>query len=332
MNEPETRYHNFVSAATPDPVTIEPAQTSLMRRQDVMQAVGGVIDAYQVQQGALLDQVQGQTHGGFLSGADQVRERRKTSRMYLLTYGAVAAMTTGGLAYMATLAGMDGALSIAGWLFATGALTLALAWRRHGDEFAHSPEGIARHVIDAHWDVAIYESETRRLSLRWEHDAEARRQAAQEKAAEYARQLAQLRIDELDARRKAIEAQRQGGHQVSNGAILAQESLPSQLQSIEAAANDPTDATAGDGWQAALLQWVAALYTTPGNVSDAGVIRCMVPWSARSTWLEADKIKAKEILCSYRPALVVHDGNRWRLRTELVSTADEALQVVAQRL
>ena len=72
---------------------------------------------YSDQQGALLDQVQHDaTHNGFLSGAEQVRERRKASRMYLVTYGAVAAMTTGGLSYMATLAGMDGALSVAGWL------------------------------------------------------------------------------------------------------------------------------------------------------------------------------------------------------------------------
>jgi hypothetical protein len=33
-----------------------------------------------------------------------------------------------------------------------------------------------------------------------------------------------------------------------------------------------------------------------------------------------------------RPALIVHDGNRWRLRTEVVSDVEQALQVVRQRL
>ena len=74
---------NFV-AADPTPVTVEPARADLVRRADVMQTVGRVIDAYEVQQRSLLDQVQGETtRGGFLSDATQVAERRRTSRMYL---------------------------------------------------------------------------------------------------------------------------------------------------------------------------------------------------------------------------------------------------------
>ena len=51
-------------------------------------------------------------------------------------------------------------------------LRLAL---RHGDELVLTPESIALRVVDAHENVALYESETRRLSLQWEHEAEGRR-------------------------------------------------------------------------------------------------------------------------------------------------------------
>ncbi len=335
------RYDQAVNFVAAEPsITIEPARADLVRRQDVVNVVDRMITAYSDQQGALLDQVQGETvqGRGFLSGADQVAERRKTSRMYLLTYGAVAAMTTGGLSYMATLAGMDGGLSIAGWLFATGALTLLLAWHRHGDEFKHSPEGIARHVIDAHWDVASYESETRRLSLQWEHDAEARRQAAQERAAEHGRQLAQLRVDELDARRRAIEAQRaqvdpwrtESPQTLQDGAGRTETAL--QVSSIDSDAETPTNGATGDSWQAALLQWVVTLYE-PGAVTDGGIIRQRAPWAARSPWVESDKAEAQRACVTLRPALIEPAaGGRWRLRIEVFTDADQALQILSPRL
>jgi hypothetical protein len=330
----ETRtMHNFVAAVAPDQVTIEPPRADLIRRQDIVEVTGKMIDGYMTQQRGLLDQVQGETtHNGFLSGADQVRERRKTSGMYLTAYGMVSGLTMGGLTYLGTLAGMDGATALAGWMFGTGALTMLLTWVRHGDEFKHSPEGIARHLLDWHGSIAEYESETRRLSLQWEYDAEERRQAARAQAAEHGRQLAQLRVAELDARRRTIEAQTERRMYAESPqtaiAGVGRTEAPHQVQSIDDA---PTGDSTGDGWQAALVQWVASLYA-PGSVTDAGVIRTMVPWSARSSWIEGDKAEARRIMCEMRPALIVHDGNRWRLRTEVASNAEQALQVIGQRL
>lgn len=334
----ETRtMHNFVAAVSPDQVTIEPARADLIRRQDVVQTVDRMIDGYMTQQRGLLDQVQSETtHSGFLSGADQVRERRKTSGMYLTTYGMVSGLTMGGLTYLGTLAGVEGAAALAVWMFGTGALTMLLAWARHGDEFKHSPEGIARHLLDWHGSIAEYESETRRLSLQWEHAAEERRQAAQDRAAEHGRQLAQLRVDELDARRRTIEAQTERRMYAESpstaiAGVGRTEAAP-VAQSIDDASTGDSSGAVGDGWQGALVTWVAELYSTPGNVTDTGLIRAMVPWSARSPWLESDKAKAKEVMCEYKPALIVHDGNRWRLRLDLVSDADQALQIIAQRM
>ena len=344
----ETRtMHNFVAAVSPDQVTIEPARTDLVRRQDVVQVVDRMIDGYMTQQGALLDQVQGETtRSGFLSGADQVRERRRTSGMYLSYYVGVTGLVAGGLVLLAHGAGyLDAGGSFATWLAITGGLALWLGYRRHGDEFKHSPEGIARHVIDAHWDVASYESETRRKAIEWEHDAEARRQAAQERAAEHGRQLAQLRVDELAERRKAIEAQTERRaftdwrtepvQTLQDGAGQAQTAL--QVQSVDDDREAPTTGATGDtggaGWQAALLQWVAGLYSTPGALTDDGIIRQRAPWAARSSWLEGDKAQAKRVCCTLRPALIEPAaGGQWRLRREMFTDADQALQILSPRL
>jgi hypothetical protein len=332
---------NYVVADQP-PAPID--QTSLIRRNDVMQAVGGVIEAYRVQQSALLDSVTGETvqGRGFLSDAGQVAERRKTSRLYLLYYTLIVGMVAGGLVLLAHGAGyLDAGGSFATWLALTGGLALLLGWKRHGDELVLTPESIALRVVDAHENVALYESETRRLAIEWEHSAEARRQAAQEKAAEYARQQAQLRIDELDARRKAIEAQRaqadpyEERFRVACGVESAPTTTSSASSSTSQAASEGDlprlDTRIGGHWRDSLLVWIATLYQ-PGIVTEAGVIRSMVPWSARSSWTEQDKAEARRIMCEMRPALIVHDGNRWRLRTEVVSDVEQALQLVRQRL
>lgn len=104
---------SFIAADT-QPTNAPIEQASLIRRADVMQAVGGVITAYQTQQRTLLDQVQGETvggGGGFLSNAEQVMQRRKTSGMYLRQYMFVSALTMGGLAYLAFMAGAGTAAS-----------------------------------------------------------------------------------------------------------------------------------------------------------------------------------------------------------------------------
>ena len=349
MNESRTM-HNFV-AAMPDTVTIESPRADLVRRQDVVQVVDRLVDGYMTQQGALLDQVRQESTGnGYLSGADQVRERRRTSGMYLTAYGMVSALTMGGLACLGTLAGMEGAAALAGWMFGTGALTMALTWLRHGDEFKHSPEGIARHLLDWHGSIAEYESETRRLSIQWEHDAEQRRQGAQERASADGRALAQLRVDELAERRRNIEAQRtqadpyEGRFRVQWGTESPQPAQDGagqaqagrQVQSIDDDAETPTGGAPPDsddaGWQAALVTWVVTLYE-PGAITEGGIIKGRVPWAQRSPWVDADKQAALRACCTLRPALIEQaDGGRWRLRREMFTHADQALYIWSPRL
>ena len=346
MNESRTM-HNFV-AAMPDTVTIESPRADLVRRQDVVQTVDRLITAYSDQQGALLSQVQQDaTGGGFLSNAQQVDARRRTSIVYLGYYLAVTATVSGGLVLLAHGAGfVDAGGSFATWLALTGGLAALIGYRRHGDELALTPESIALRVVDAHENVALYESETRRLSLQWEFDAEERRQAAQEKAAEHGRQLAELRVKELDARRRTIEAQRaqadpyegrfrvqwgtESPQTLQDGAGRTEAAL--QVQSIDDAPTDDSGGTVGDGWQGALVQWVASLYE-PGNMTADGIIRQRAPWAARSSWVESDKAEARRVCCEMYPKLIEPaPGGQWRLRRAVFTTVDQVMQILTPRL
>jgi len=331
-----------------EPEIVQAPRSDLVRRQDVIDQVAGLVDIYRQQQATALQAVQSDaTRGGYLSSADQVRERRKLTRLYLLTYSGVSALTVGGLAYLAMLAGADGASSLAGWMAGTGALTLALTWVRHGDEFRHSPEGIARHVIDAHWSLSEYEAETRRKAIAWEHQAEARRQEATAQAAADARQMAALRMQEMETRRRAIEAdnERRQARQaawVEDRIAQTVQDAHSAAPSVAQAQNDlrngnatqsaPIAVCAGENWQAALTAWVADLYS-PGATTENGVIKGRVPWAARSAWAESDKAHARRVCVELRPALIVaSDGGRWRLRVEMFGDADIALRLLVGRL
>jgi hypothetical protein len=336
MNESRTM-HNFV-AAMPDTVTIESPRADLVRRQDVVQTVDRLITAYSDQQGALLSQVQQDATGsGFLSNAQQVDARRRMSRMYLTHQTTVTGMVAAGVVGIAYLAGaVDGGGAFVGWLALTGITALVLSTAMHRQEIRHSPEGIARHLLDWHGSIAEYESETRRLSLQWEHAAEERRQAGVDRAAEHGRQLAELRVKELDARRRTIEAQteRRMYAEPAQTAIAGAGRTEAALQVSDIQSDDATltGGATGDGWQAALVTWVVTLYE-PGNVTEGGVIKGRVPWAARSSWTEADKREAQRVCVSMRPALIEQvEGGRWRLRREMFADADQAMYILSPRL
>ncbi len=302
-------------------------RAEIIRRQDIIDQVGSLLSIYQEQQRQVIQVAQGDAmRGGFLSDANTVAERRKLSRLYLFTYTGVSALTIGGVAYLAALAGADGALSLAGWMAGTGALTLVLVWTRHGDEFKHSPEGIARHLADWHGSIADYEARTRRKALQWEFEAEERRQQANAIAADAGRQDAQLRIAELEARRRLADTQ-----------LAAHDAAPithhaSPITQDEAAPR-PSPLAPAVTWQQDLAVWLAGLYTEADAITEAGVIKGRTPWAQRSPWLDADKTAARRVCCELRPAIIVPaDGGRWRLRVDMFPSADIAVRLLSQRL
>ena len=315
----------------PDP---PPAQRAdIIRRQDVIDGVSRLVDVYQEQQQAMLGTVQQAAQSGSFSTAEQVRERRYTSGMYLGFYAIVVAMAMLGLTLIAARNGLvDGFSSFAFWLVGTGAFALFLAWVRHGQEMQQTPESVARHIVDWHGSVAEYDAETRRLALQWEHEAEERRAQAAAADNAHARQMAQLRIVEMESR------QRMQADRTTLDAPLAP---PAQIAASAPPPGPPappaensTDDTAPT-WQAVLLAFFAALYDRDSagwiNITEKGIITTQVPWSARAQLPAADKQRMLEIVRS-RPAIVEQgDGGRWRLRMELFSTAEGTVNLLSER-
>lgn len=314
--------NNFV---TPGPPPVQTPRADILRREDVLDAQRSLLATYTQQQAALMADVQTDvSSGGYISSAPLAAERRRTSAMYLLLYGMCAAGAMAGLTLLGTLAvGWQPLVSIATWLAGTSLGTIAMAWRRHGQELEHSPEGIARHLLDWHGGVAMYEAETRRQLLDREHAlALLDRQTAAAAAADN-RRLAQ----QLSGSRR----------QHASPTMPATAHTTPTRNDIDVAVPTPTTAqaeppTAVDNADGAILQWAAALFDG-GNLAPDGIVLCRVPWSARSPWSAADKAAAEAICTRRRPVLFEQAaGGRWRLRREVASNADQLLALLAQRL
>lgn len=324
---------NYIAA---DPV-IEQPRADLIRHGDVIKLVDRTIDVYGQQQRAALQAVQGATveGRGFLSDAAQVAQRRRTSALYLATYTGVSALTMGGLAFLAHVAaGVDGSLAIGGWMAATGGLTLLLSHLSHLKEFAHSPEGIARLLIDAQENVQLYGLETARVQIELEHEAERARQERATREAERARQMA------IDAEKRRQERIDESARQKREyWAAQAPQEAQTHVQGVTHVSapiveSDPLEqAQEGDSWRSVLAGWITELYTKEGAISETGTVKIRAPWSARAPWSETDKAEMKRVALARRPALFETSGNgNLRLRIELFSTVEQAVAILTPRL
>ena len=315
----------------PDP---PPApRTDIVRRQDIIDQFGRIVDVYQDQQRNILGTVQTGTANQLFSSAGQVAERRRTSRMYLIFYGAVSGSAMAGLVIFAWRNGWsDGPGSFAFWLVGTALVTGVLAWRRHGQELELVPEAILRHIVDWYGWIAEYEAHSRRKAMRWEFEAEQRRAEAAEADNAHARQMAQLRIAEMESRQRMQADRTTLDTPVAPAAQMAASAPPAVLP---APPNENSTDDSAPTWQAVLLAFFAALYDRDSagwiNITDKGIITTQVPWSARAPLPAADKQRMLEIVRS-RPAVVEQgDGGRWRLRVELFSTAAGTVDLLSER-
>ncbi len=288
---------------------------------------------YQEQQRNLLGTVQQSNASGLFSSAEQVAERRRTSRMYLLFYGSVSGAAMAGLMIFAWRNGWsDGPGAFAFWLVGTALVTGLLAWRRHGQELQLVPEAILRHIVDWYGWIAEYEAHSRRKAMRWEFEADERRAAAAAEANAHARQMAQLRIAELESTRRTWQDRTTYDTPVAPVLKMPASAPPAPPSTPPAA--DSTDDSAPT-WQAVLLAFIAALYDRDSsgwlNMTDRGVIAVQVPWSARAKISQADKQRMIDVVRS-RPAVVEQiDGGRWRLRVELFTTAAGTVDLLSER-
>ncbi len=317
----------------PDPPSVQPQRTDIVKRQDIIDQFGRIVDVYQEQQRNLLGTVQQSNASGLFSSAEQVAERRRTSRMYLLFYGSVSGAAMAGLMIFAWRNGWsDGPGAFAFWLVGTALVTGALAWRRHGQELQLVPEAILRHIVDWYGWIAEYEAHTRRKAMRWEFEADERRAAEAAEANAHARQMAQLRIAEMESTRRTWQDRATYDTPVAPAAEIA--AIPAPAVPESTPSENLADDTAPT-WQGVLLAFFAALYDRDSagwlNMTDRGVISVQVPWSARAKISQADKQRMIDVVRS-RPAVVEQiDGGRWRLRVELFTTAAGTVDLLSDR-
>lgn len=318
----------------PDPQPVQPQRTDIVKRQDIIDQFGRIVDVYQEQQRNLLGTVQQSNASGLFSSAEQVAERRRTSRMYLLFYGSVSGAAMAGLMIFAWRNGWsDGPGAFAFWLVGTALVTGLLAWRRHGQELQLVPEAILRHIVDWYGWIAEYEAHTRRKAMRWEFEADERRAAAAAEANAHARSMAQLRIAEMETTRRTWQERATYDMPVAPAAEIAASAPPAAQDD---AAPRPSPLAPETTWQAVLLAFFAALYDRDSagwlNMTDRGVITTQVPWSARAPLPDADKQRMLDVAARQRPAIVEQgNGGRWRLKLELFSTADDTVRVLSER-
>ena len=328
--------HNFV---TPGPPPVQSApRADILRREDVLDAQRSLLATYAQQQAALLADVQTDVSaGGYVSSAPLAAERRRTSAMYLLLYGMCAAGAMGGLTLLGTLAvGWQPLVAVATWLAGTALGTIAMAWRRHGQELEHSPEGIARHLLDWHGEIALYEAETRRQLLDREHElALLDRQTAAAAAADnrrLAQQLSGSRRQQPPPTMPAAAYTAPTRNDIAAAAPTptAPAATPTAAPTAPTAVDNAADGAGGTAGSA-ILQGAAALFD--GGLAADGVVLGRVPWAARSPWTAADKEVAAAVCTRRKPILFVQSaGGRWRLRLEVASDADQLLALLAQRL
>jgi len=322
--------HNFVTPGPP-PVQTAP-RADILRREDVLEVQRSLLSTYTQQQAALLADVQRDVaSGGYVSSAPLAAERRRTSAMYLVLYGGCAAGAMGGLTLLGTLAvGWQPLVAIATWLAGTALATIAMAWRRHGEELSHSPEGIARHLLDWHGEIALYEAESRRQLLDREHElALLDRQTAAAAAADNRRLAQQL---SGSRRHQAPPTMPATAYTAPTRAdSVATVPIPTPTQPEPPTAVDNTVDGAGDTAGSAILQWAAGLFD--GGLAADGVVLGRVPWAARSPWAADDKILAAAVCTRSRPILFVQSaGGRWRLRLEVAGNAEQLIALLSQRL
>lgn len=272
--------------------------------------------------------------GNGLSSASELAERRKTSRMYLVSYVLMTAGTIGGLVALAAITGVigDSAQAFAFWLAGTGIISLGLAAWQHRRELSLTPESLEAERIAGDYDIASTDAESRRIlaqahadSLRLQaqaqlEDAQARRLAAQTATqaamAAATRQIAQH--EEPQSERRALASYRP-----ATSATIARSELPTW---------QPERKPFEDSARRKLLDWLLEVYAD-GNAFDGdGYLRKgqVCPLSARSTLTPAERAQVADMLAQLPTWLLHYDEGRkmWQLNAKRYTNSAQAIEAI----
>ena len=189
-------------------VVVQPVQPIAPRQ--LMDSHNRLIDLYsqQVKQAAISGEIvtdNDQNVRYKLSSGNELAERRKTARMYLLFLGFVVAAVTTGVVLLAHIGHVtsDAGQSIAVWLIMFGATQTVLTWRTLRKEQTLSPEGL--HLEQIQYDAQVHQmdAQTRRMAIQYAGRAELERVRLQQSQVDAQREANRRLAEEAKAQTAA---------------------------------------------------------------------------------------------------------------------------------
>lgn len=328
-----------------------------------------LIDLYgqQFKQAAVSGEVVGDNdqHVSYrLSTANELEQRRRTARMYLLFLAGVNAMATTGVVVLAYLSHMTSgaAQTVAVWLLLFGAVQSVVTWRTLHREQTLSPEGLHLEQIQYDAHVNQVDAQTRRLAIQYAGRAELERVrlqrehvAAQREANRRLVQDTQARVDAQMVRHTTPQNElnrlntyrpqprpqdaRQGA--LGHTPIVYDLKLPSS--SLEAHLETPETSMevepVVDPIRKRLLDFTCDLYLDRDpetgeyrRMHEDGRFRkgVVAPWSQRSDLTQAQRRQIEELLRQITPSLFIYDGDRklWVLNLQNYRRVHHAVAAV----
>ena len=326
-----------------DSTPVSPPAASLIRREDIVAGFGDMIATYRDQQRKTLEGVaypagdQVET-GRYLSSADEIAERRKTTVVFLVALVVVVSIAIAGAVMVA--APEDTRLPL--WLLGTGlAAGGAVAWL-YKREQALTPEALERDRQNNDWDIQRRDAKTRRILAEgqvavWKSfaDADVETRRAQLRQVD----LDSLRIEaELEERRyrrrQAIEetvaptvwGPSRPSEETVETAVSTEETVGRPLAIVGETVTQLPAIT--DPVFVKVAEVVAGLYDQVNP--DNPLITVALPWSARSTAMSpAAKDLVVSKLASLSPPLIESRNGRYYLNVASYQGPKKALRTLA---
>lgn len=317
---------SFISAN--DPTSIKPPETSLLRREDIIEGFGDLVSVYKDQQRRSLD---GQVVVGdyfdrgasssapLLSTADELAERRKTSVFYIFAQVIVIALGMAGAVMV--VAPEDARLPF--WLLATGLGAATVIAYQHHREQNLSPEALQAQRDRHDFWIAESDLESRKILIEAQADVYRTYANADLEARQAQRQALDLEAKRIDASMKRRDEDRRRRWEDIAGAGAPATVLETVEPTVETVgetvfSTETTVETVGETVESVDPTLTLVLKTVVGFYDQVNpqnpLIKSAIPWSARSTAMSPDaKAKVNDVLSRLDPPLIELRNGRYYL-------------------
>lgn len=319
---------HYVSGRSP--TDVEPVETSLIRREDVIDGFGRLVDIYGEQQRQGIEArrvVAGEIVDSSpvrLSSAEELKQRRWTSLMYLVAQVIVIAIAVAG----AVLVAAPEDVRLPAWLLATGFGAAVVIWLQHRKEQQLSPEGLQSLRDWYGFQIDQVEAQSRRVLVQAQADVYRLYGQADLEARQAQRQALDLEGRRLESQlSRRDEARRQRWEDIVEETVETVAPTVEETVFSTVGTFAPTLGTV-DPTLAVVLKTVVDLYdqVDPGNP----LIKSALPWSARSTAMSPEaKGRVVEAMSRLDPPLIELKNGRYYLNVAHYSGPKRASRVLS---